>query len=82
MTQTHDKFYEMDDYLKLRNHKEAFTMFCETFLCTVVGYQKWENSKIIKRVSKIATVSDEAWALLMLEGSWGKWTHEINKAEK
>lgn len=59
----------------------AFVFF-EFFLPGVVGKKKFKNRVDLQRVSDIATISDEAFAILLLENSWEKWTDEVLKNTK
>lgn len=59
----------------------AFVFF-EYFLPGVVGRKKYKNVVAFKIVSKIATISDEAFAILLLENSWNKWEDELAKRTK
>ena len=63
--------------LGLRKNREAFKFFCYNYVSSVVGLKKWEMNCKKMVVSEFVTVSDEAWALLMLEGNWDKWMYEI-----
>jgi len=75
----------MRDILLLRknNNKEvneAYVYFCEKFIKHVVGVQSfnraWKNNASI---TELATPSDEALALLLLENSLLRWTAEFDK---
>ncbi len=54
-------------------------IFFDFFLPAVVGKKKYKNRVAYEPVSKIATVSDEALAMLLLENSWEKWEDELDK---
>jgi hypothetical protein len=73
--------------MALRKHNdkinEAYVFFCEKFLKHVVGVQSFNRA--CKRhvfISEIATFSDKALALLMLENSEFRWTAEFAKIEQ
>ena len=70
-------WYSMEEVLELRKNREAFKFFCFHFLASVVGIKKWEVNCNKMLVSEFVTASDEAWALLMLEGNWDKWMYEV-----
>jgi len=52
------------------------TTFYNHFLPCVVGKCKWKKLVILKKIPLFATVTDEAFALLVLENNWGVWLHE------
>ena len=66
-------FRTLEDFQALRKKKETFKHFCEQFLSIVVGVVTWRQQSLVKNVSQIATVSDEAFVLLCLENNWDKW---------
>ena len=54
--------------------KHPFYFFCNHILECVAGKKKWKAEKSTTRVSKsCATVSDEAFALLLMVNSWDKF---------
>jgi hypothetical protein len=56
---------------------ENYIYFCETFVKCIVGMQKFKRRwKQNKKFSSIATASDEALALLLVENSEFKWMME------
>ena len=62
--------YTFEDFKDNRNNHEAMTEFCERFLPCVVGKWKYKREKVAEKVSRIATRSDEAFALLILDNVW------------
>ena len=64
---------EIDEFLEMRDNKKAFTLFCDRILPCVVGRSMWD--KLVDRVgvSKFATATDEAWAIVVMENSWDLW---------
>ena len=76
------KLKELADYQQLRSNAEAYEHFCDEFLPCIVGKTQWSKEIYDKEISKIASVTDEAWALLLLENSWDLWNqiakHEIS----
>jgi hypothetical protein len=67
--------------------REAFFWFFGEFLSCVVGKRQWRAQKQYQRISqatmtgssdKLVTVSDEAFALLMYENYFDKWTAQAN----
>jgi len=68
---------------KGRQDPKAYTFFCHFFLPHVVGKQRWRNGiKTGAAISKLATVSDEAFTLLILENSWDRWLWEVGKSKE
>ena len=68
----------IQEFLQLRSNKKAFSQLCDHILPCVVGRKKWEKKMDISRVSRIASFTDEAWALLVLENSWGTWKQQAD----
>jgi hypothetical protein len=52
---------------------EMFRLYCESLLSCVVGKTWWNNNSDKMKVSEMASVSDEAFALLLLENSYKMW---------
>lgn len=72
---------ELADILKLgANKEEAYDAFCEFILPAVVGRKSRGSKFIDQKISEVATVSDEAMALLFLENSWDKWMARVANA--
>jgi hypothetical protein len=69
----------MEQFLQLRKNRKAFQFFCEKFLSVVVGKNKWKDGRLFHhKVSKVATVSDEAMALLHLENNFDRWQRAVD----
>ena len=60
----------------MRSNEKAFFQFCDHILSCVVGKKLWDKSMGVKHMSGIATTTDEAWALLVLENSWDVWKQQ------
>jgi hypothetical protein len=72
----------MEQVLRARENIEDFTLFCDTFMSNVVGRNIY-NSKVGEaRMSKIATVGDEAFALVCVENSIERWKDEVSDQTK
>ncbi len=69
-------WYDLGDYRQLRAKPEAFFNFCMYFLPIVTGWLNFRQDRVIMAISDIATVSDEAFALLLLENNWDKWKEQ------
>ena len=61
----------IEDILKLRKNLQTMRILCDHFLPCVIG-KKWWKMQILsgRHVNNIATVSDEAFVLLVLENIW------------
>ena len=60
--------------MQKRENEKCFFLFCENFLSRVVGITNWRDSCTKSTVSEMATVSDEAFAYLLVENYWSKWS--------
>jgi hypothetical protein len=71
--------FRMEDFLKGRTDVEAYTVFFEHFVPCAVGKTEWERcigeagTITESKDSFLSTVSDEAFALLLLENSYERW---------
>jgi len=57
----------------LRKDEITMDIFCNNFLSCVIGKHYWKRQKKHKLIRELATVSDEAFALLVLENIWDEW---------
>ena len=63
-----------EEILKLRSGDDKVMMrFCDSWLSCVVGKNDWKKRRTKEKISEIATPSDEAFALLVLENIWDAW---------
>jgi hypothetical protein len=69
-------WYDLEDFRQLRAKPEAFFNFCMYFLPVVTGRLNFRNDRVQLAISEIATVSDEAFTLLLLENNWNKWKEQ------
>jgi len=53
----------------------CFFLFCDNFLSRIVGISAWREGCQKKTVSEMATVSDEAFAYLLVENYWDYWSN-------
>ena len=73
----------MDDFLSLRENPEVMRYFCDNFLLQVVGKVQWRDGVTKFKVRDLATATDEAFALLVLENIWDVWTElPVEKLKK
>ncbi len=71
----------LQDFLDLRSNVNCMILFCNTFLACVVGKNRWNMQiKHGAKVDAVATVSDEAFALLLLENYWD-FMEQVDKKE-
>jgi hypothetical protein len=81
-----EEFFTFDEFCKLRRatterEREAFFWFFDSFLECVCGATAWNNAKTKQLISeardpsgsKIVSVSDEAFALLLIDNYLEKW---------
>lgn len=69
----------LDSIMEGWKNKDAYAFFCHYLLAVVVGKVKFRKAtKNGTRLSSIATCSDEAMALFMLENSWDYWSYIAN----
>jgi len=57
----------------LREDDQTMEIFCNHFLACVVGKHDWKRQTKKELISQVATISDEAFALLVLENIWDEW---------
>jgi hypothetical protein len=63
-----------DQWLTMRNDEEGrYTLFFEMFILHVVGAPVFRNKVTVALVSNFVTISDEAFALLVLENCEERW---------
>ena len=66
----------MERFLVLREDKDLYSDFYDYFIKSIVGYSKFTSS-VYSRTSTsdrdIASVSDEAFTLVLLENSYDRW---------
>lgn len=65
---------KLDDVVMMRvNRNNAYSTFCNQVLSQVVGRNKWKMRGSSASISEIATVSDEAFAILLFENNYTLW---------
>jgi hypothetical protein len=70
-----DQLTDLKDIFEMRkNTNEAYTLFCDNVLSAVVGKNVWKAKCAGFTVSNIATISDKAFALVLLVNSWDVWS--------
>lgn len=66
---------ELDMFFRLSKDKDTMKLFLDSFVSCVVGRMDWRKETRQKIVSNVATPTDEAFALLVLENIWDAWKH-------
>jgi len=67
--------YDMGDFLRLRKKPHSYLVFYRFFIKCVTKKTRYDkNVETARTYNDICTVSDEAFALLLLENSWDKWS--------
>jgi len=70
------------DIMALRaNKNDSYIIFCDYFLSQVVGRNDWKKRRHVEVISSLATVSDEAFAILLLMNSWDMWIEMVDEDE-
>lgn len=69
-----DRLPKLEELLQLRQDESTMMVFADVFLPSVVGKNKW--NRLVTRVplKSMVTVTDEAFALLVLENIWDEWS--------
>ena len=57
----------------MHSNKDTFFIFCDYFLSKVVGSSIWRDCCTRQKVSDMATISDEAFAFLLVENYLDEW---------
>ena len=73
-----NRFYDLDEFLKLSRSDTAYTWMCTTLMPCVVGCKKWNKRHLKEPLSGIATCSDEAFVLLTLDNNYHRWMAEAD----
>jgi hypothetical protein len=78
-----NKLPSLEDLLILRKSPESSFVFYDSILPCVIGKIYWKRTVLAKLATAVATPSDEAIRLLILENSWKAWNQEpIQKQER
>jgi len=62
--------------------QSVFFLFCDNFLSRIVGIAVWKEGYQKKKISELASASDEAFAYLLIENYWDHWSTLDTKAYK
>ena len=72
----------MEDILELRSNEELYVQVMNQFVAYVVLKLEWNErlrSPLVKSMGQLATISDEALALLILENNYDRWMDILKK---
>ena len=72
----------LERVLHARDTLQDFKMFCDTFLSNVVGKNLYKTKFGGGKVCKIATVGNEAFAILCVKNSIKRWQDEAKDPSK
>jgi hypothetical protein len=70
-----------DRLAELRKDYDSYSKFCQLVLSIVVGRNIWKTTVGKCKISDFVTVSDEAFALLLIDNSWHVWLDMGIKAQ-
>jgi len=65
----------IESILQKRDNPDCFFLFCDSFLSRIVGISIWREGCQKKKVSEMASASDEALAYLLVENYWEYWSN-------
>jgi hypothetical protein len=70
------KFFKLEDFSTLSKGGKPYEWLCTTLLPCVVGWKAWSKQHCKLPISAIATCSDEAFLVLILENNYSRWVSE------
>lgn len=73
------KVPSLERILNLRNDVEAFQFLVDHIFECVIGRREWKDQKFRKEVKSMLSVSDEAFAIVILENAWDVLTAKAGK---
>jgi len=74
---------ELCEMTQGRNNPEAYSFYCHHYLPHIVGRGKWNYMVRTKiDIEDVASISDEALGLVLLENSWERWSWEHTKTKE
>ena len=72
----------LSEFSKMRaGGYETYALFCDNFLSCVVGKLRYRKLVRGQRMTHVATSSDEAFALLLLENNYDRWLDVHNNSK-
>jgi hypothetical protein len=76
------EFPTMEEFLKLHEGGETYTVFITEIVKRVVGESVWSKNCTKKLVSEFVTKSDEAFALVTIENHYDRWSYMYAQKDK
>ena len=71
------------DFQQMRKaNYEVYELFCDAFVSCVTGRYKYKKNILKTRMTHVATVSDEAFAHLLVENSYDRWVDIHNNKDQ
>jgi hypothetical protein len=67
------EIYTLEQFLELSPSGKPYQWFCKDLLPCVVGAKLWHKKHNKELIGTIATCSDEAFALVILENNYERW---------
>jgi len=78
-----NKLPTLEQILQKRKNEQCFFVFCDQFLSRIVGITTWKEGCTKTKVSELASVTDEAFAYLLIENYWDHWaTLDVEEYKK
>jgi hypothetical protein len=74
--------FPLSSYESLRDNKDSFFDFIESYVSVVIGKHKFRQNVRTKMISDFVTVSDEAFTLLILSNNEEVWPYLLKKKFK
>ena len=66
--------FKMEDVLDLRDNPKVYTLFYKLFIPCVIKKGNWDkNVPTAQSDDEICTVSEEVFAILLVENSYDRW---------
>ena len=72
----------LDQVLHAREDIQDFRMFCDTFLSNVIGKNEYNKNVGHNTISSMSSDGDEAFAIVCVENSIGRWKEEAEDPNK
>ena len=70
-----DTMPSLEEIKKGRSNQTVYMTFCDLFLCQVVCKSKWNRVFKLTKLTEVATRSDEAFGLLVLDNNYARAKH-------
>ena len=71
--------FDLHSIIGKRESKDTFLMkFLYHFVPTIIGYDKWKETKCSKNISELLTVSNEVFLYFTIENNYDRWLFNQN----